>query len=258
MTDSGRDSGRGGDGGRWAPIISFAPFGRGGGRGFGDGGHGAGGGTFDGGIPNGFALATDFASLERKADGVDDGPCDGFHATADGMDTGFAAVRNALRQGFGGVTQAVTPQGHGPRLGTQALRAQLAQRRLDTQAAIQADATQGVMNTDAIRRQAASRRCENEKRQMRTRFEDRQDHCAAMQAIDKVGDRIADHLTAQGTQRLRDGNRSLKFQAPQAARNRYPTDTPRPCPSPAHIACGPWAGRPYGSCAGHGCGHGRD
>ena len=40
----------------------------------------------------------------------------------------------------------------------------------------------------------------------------------------------------------------------QAARNRYPTDTPRPCPSPAYITCDPWAGRPHGSCTGYGRG----
>lgn len=84
------------------------------------------------------------------------------------------------------------------------------------------------MNTNAIRQQAASCRCENEKRQMQARFENQQNHCAAMQAIDKVGDRIVDYPTNQETQRLRDENQSLKFQAPQVAQNQYPTDTPRP------------------------------
>lgn len=159
-------------------------------------------------------------------DGADNGLCDGFHATANGMDTGFAAVQNALCQGFSGVTRA----------------------------AIQANTTQGVMNTGAIRQQTASCRCENEKRQMQTRFENRQNHCAAMQAIDKVGDRIVDCPTNRETRRLRGENRSLEFQAPQAAQNRYLTDTPRPCPSPAYITCDPWAGRPYGPCAGYGRG----
>ncbi len=256
MTDGNRDSGWGGDGGRWVLIILFAPFGWGGNRGFGNGGYGVGGGTFDGGIPNGFALATDFASPERKMDGADNGMCDGFHATANGMNTGFAAAQNALCRGFNGVNRAVVSQGYESRLGTQALRAQLAQCRCDTQAAAQANTTQGVMNTDAIRQQIASRCCENEKQRMQTRFGNRQNRCAAMQAIDKVGDRIADYLTAQETQHLRDENQSLKFQASQAAQNRYLTDTLRPCPSPAYITCNPWAGRPYGSRAGYGCGRG--
>lgn len=236
VTDGNRNSGWGGDGGRWALIILFALFGWGGNRGFGNGGYGTGDGTFNGGIPNGFALATDFASLERKMDGVDNGMCDGFHATANGMNTGFAAVQNALCQGFSGVTQAVTSQGYESRLRAEA------------------NTTQGVMNTNAIQQRLASCRCENEKQQMQTRFENQRNHCATMQAIDKVGDRIVDYLTNQETQRLRDENQSLKFQASQVAQNQYLTDTLRPCPSPAYITCNPWAGQPYGSCAGYGCG----
>lgn len=83
----------------------------------------------------------------------------------------------------------------------------------------QANTTQGAMNTDAIQQQIASCRCENEKQQMQTRFENQQNHCTTMQAIDKVGDRIVDYLTAQETQRLRDENQSLKFQASQVAQN---------------------------------------
>lgn len=143
--------------------------------------------------------------------------------------TGFAAVQNALCQGFSGVNQAVVSQGYESRLGTQA--------------AIQANTTQGVMNTNAIQQQVASCCCENEKQAMQTRFENQQNHCATMQAIDKVGDRIVDYLTNQETQRLRD-------------ENQYLTDTLRPCPSPAYITCNSWAGQPYGSCTGYGCGCG--
>lgn len=160
-------------------------------------------------------------------DGVNNGMCDGFYTTANGMNTGFAAVQNALCQGFSGVTQAVTSQGYESRLGTQ-----------------------------AIQQQIASCCCENEKQQMQTRFENQQNHCATMQAIDKVGDRIVDYLTTQETQRLRDENQNLKFQASQVAQNQYLTDTLRPCPSPAYITCNPWAGQPYGSCANYGCGCG--
>lgn len=253
VTDGNRNSGWGGDGGWWVLIILFALFGWGGNRGFG-GGYGTGDGTFNGGIPNGFALATDFASLERKMDGVNNGLCDGFYATANGMNTGFAAVQNALCQGFNGVNQAVVSQGYESRLGTQALQAQLAQCCCDTQAAIQANTTQGVVNTNAIQQQQiASCCCDNQKQAMQTRFENQQNHCATMQAIDKVGDRIVDYLTTQETQRLRDENQSLKFQASQVAQNQYLTDTLRPCPSPAYITANPWAGQPYGSCAGYGC-----
>ena len=42
------------------------------------------------------------------------------------------------------------------------------------------------MNTNAIQQQVASCCCENEKQAMQTRFENQQNHCATMQAIDKA------------------------------------------------------------------------
>lgn len=66
VTDGNRNSGWGGDGGWWVLIILFALFGWGGNRGFGNGGYGVGGGTFDGGIPNGFALATDVHNVHAS------------------------------------------------------------------------------------------------------------------------------------------------------------------------------------------------
>ena len=157
VTDGNRSNGWGDGNGWWVLIILFALFGWGGNRGFG-GGYGNGGGTFDGGIPNGFALATDFATLERKMDSIGNGVCDGFYATANGMNTGFAAVQNALCQGFSGINQAVVSQGYETRLGTQALQAQLAQCCCDTQAAIERNATQGVMNTNAVQQPRRRRR----------------------------------------------------------------------------------------------------
>ena len=235
VTDSNRN-GWGGFGDSWIVVLLLFLLCGWGNRGIG----GTAGGTFDGGIPNGFALATDFATLERKMDSIGNGVCDGFYATAQGMNQGFASVQNALCQGFAGVNQAVVSQGYETRLGTQAIQAQLAQCCCDTQAAIQANTTQGVMNTNAIQQQIAQCCCESEKSQMQTRFDMAQQNCATLQAIDKVGDRIIDHMTQQETQRLRDENQALRFQASQVAQNQYLTDTLRPCPQPAYITCNPW------------------
>lgn len=260
VTDGNRNSGGWGDGnGWWVLIILFALFGWGGNRGFGGGGYGTGDGTFNGGIPNGFALATDFASLERKMDGVNNGLCDGFYATANGMNTGFAAVQNALCQGFNGVNQTVTTQGYESRLGTQALQAQLAQCCCDTQAAIQANTTQGVMNTNAIQQQVAQCCCGQEKQAMQTRFDMAQNQCATLQAIDKVGDRIVDYMAQEKMQALRDENQALRLAASQSQQNQYLVDQLRPCPQPAYITSNPWGangygGYGYGGCCGTGCG----
>lgn len=49
-----------------------------------------------GGATDGYILASDFANIERKLDGVNNGLCDGFY----GMNT-------SVLNGFAGVTQAV-------------------------------------------------------------------------------------------------------------------------------------------------------
>ena len=242
VTDGNRSSGWGGDG-WWVLIILFALFGWG--RN-GLGGQSSGG--FEGGIPNGFALQSDFAALEGKMDNVSNGLCNGFYGTAQQLNAGFAAAQQTMTQGFAGLNQAVVQQGYESRLGEQATQAQLASCCCDLQSAIQANTTQGVMNTNAIQQQIQQCCCDQEKQAMETRFQMQQDNCATLQAIDRVGDRIIDHMTQQETQRLRDENQSLRFQASQVAQNQYLTDTLRPTPIPAYPAANPWAGQPYGSC----------
>lgn len=182
-------------------------------------------------------------------DSVNNGLCNGFYNTSTQLNNGFAAAQQTMTQGFAGVNQAVVQQGYETRLGDQATQAQLAQCCCDIQNAVQANTTQGIMNTNAIQQQIQQCCCDNEKSQIQTRFQMQQDNCATLQAIDKVGDRIIDHMTAQETQRLRDENQSLRFQASQSAQNQYLTNTLRPTPIPAYQTCNPWAGAPYGSCA---------
>lgn len=243
------NNGWGGGEGWWVLIILFALFGWGGNRGFG-GGYGTGGGTFDGGIPNGFALATDFATLERKMDSIGNGVCDGFYSTANNLSNGFAAVQSALCQGFAGVNQGIVSQGYETRLGIQGLQAQAQQCCCDIQTAIQANTTQGVMNTNAIQQQIQQCCCDQEKQSMETRFQAQQNQCATLQAIDKVGDRIVDYLNSQDKQRLRDENIALRNQVDRSASEQYLINTLRPCPVPSYQTCNPWAtnGTTYNTC----------
>lgn len=67
---------------------------------FGWGGYGFGGNRGGDGAANGYVLATDFANIERKLDGVNNGICDGFYAMNTGMLNGFANVTQAVNQGF--------------------------------------------------------------------------------------------------------------------------------------------------------------
>lgn len=84
-------------GGEWFIwIVLFAVM-------FGWGGNGWGGGFGGGngaGVVDGYVLASDFANIERKIDGVNSGVCDGFYAMNTGMLNGFANVNQTISNGF--------------------------------------------------------------------------------------------------------------------------------------------------------------
>lgn len=69
----------GGNSAWWIIILFLFCFMGWGGNGF---------GTTNG-VTDGYVLTSDFANLERKLDGVNNGICDGFYAMNNGMLTGF-------------------------------------------------------------------------------------------------------------------------------------------------------------------------
>lgn len=61
-------------------------------------------------------------------------------------------------------------------------------------------------------------------------------NCNTLQAIDRVGDRIIDHLNAEKTERLRDENAALRLAASQARQNELLIDRLGPkCPTAAYV-----------------------
>lgn len=74
-------------------IILFVLLFCGWGGGFGNNGNGAG-------VVDGYVLTSDFANIERKLDGVNNGICDGFYAMNTGMLNGFATVNQNINNGF--------------------------------------------------------------------------------------------------------------------------------------------------------------
>lgn len=123
----GNNNGNGmfGNNGDWAWIIILFLI-------FGFGNRGFGGGYGNSGSTEGYVLATDFATIERKLDGVNNGLCDGFYAMAQQFSNtnqnifnGNAALQQTLCQGFSGINQGLVTQGYETRLGTQALAAQV-------------------------------------------------------------------------------------------------------------------------------------
>ena len=236
-TCGGHNSGMGwgGDWSAWIIIfVLFAAFNNGNGGLFGGGNN----------ANNGYALATDFATLERKLDGVNAGLCDGFYAINTGLLNGFSGVQQTLCQGFAGVNTALVQQGFETRLGTQNLASQLANCCCDIREGIS-----GVNYNLASQANMLSRGIENGF--STTNYNMATQNCQTLTAIDKVGDRIIDYLASEKAQSLRDENFALKLAASQAQQNNYLIHQLRPIPEPAYIVPNPNCC--YSSCGSCGC-----
>lgn len=173
-------------------------------------------------VERGYVLATDFANLERKLDGINNGICDSTFA-----------LNNTINSNFRTLDGAVCNLGYQALQNTNAIQTQLAQCCCDTRAAIQDNTTQGVMNTNQLARQIESCCCDAEKQAMQTRFDAQAYNCNTLQAIDKLGDRIIDYISADKAQALRDENQALRLAASQVAQNQYIINALRPYPTPS-------------------------
>ena len=206
----------------WAWIVILLLFG------YGRNGFGSGYGS-TGGIGENYVLATDFANLERKLDGVNNGLCDGFYAQNTNMLNGFAGVQQTLCQGFSGVDRSIADLGY-----------QQAQCCCDIKGGIKDVAYGNERNSWTISKQISDCCCDLEKMNMQNRFDAQAYNCNTLQAIDKVGDRIIDYLATEKTQALRDENFALRLQASQAKQNNYlVSQLKEPCAIPAYVVPNP-------------------
>ena len=205
----------------WIIILLLFGYGR---NGFG-GGYGGGSG-----VGENYVLATDFATIERKLDGVNNGLCDGFYAQNTNMLNGFAGVQQTLCQGFSGINSSIANLGY-----------QQAQCCCDIKESVKDVAYGNERNSWNISKQISDCCCDLEKINMQNRFDAQAYNCNTLQAIDKVGDRIIDYLANEKTQALRDENQALRLAASQAKQNQYLINELRPCPIPAYITCNPYA-----------------
>jgi hypothetical protein len=225
-TNGGYGNGNGFFGNDWAWIVILLLFGYGG-RGFGGG---FGGGYGSGGVGENYVLATDFATIERKLDGVNNGLCDGFYAQNTNMLNGFAGVQQTLCQGFSGINSSIANLGY-----------QQAQCCCDLKGEIKDVAYGNAINTNQLDRRISDCCCDLEKMNMQNRFDAQAYNCNTLQAIDKLGDRIIDHLTQDKIATLTADNQALRLAASQEKQNRYLVNELRPCPIPAYITCNPYA-----------------
>ena len=206
-------------GNEWAWIVILLLFG------WGRNGFGGYGG---GGVGENYVLATDFANIERKIDGVNNGLCDGFYAQNTNMLNGFAGVQQTLCQGFSGIDRSIANLGY-----------QQAQCCCETKGAIKDVAYGNEKNAWTISKQISDCCCDLEKANMQNRFDAQAYNCNTLQAIDALGDRLINHLNAEKTQALRDENFALRLAASQAKQNELLLDKLSPCPSPAYVVPNP-------------------
>ena len=220
-------------GGDWlAYLLLFALIG---GGGFGFGGFGGGGvlpwllfgnGGFGGaGATNGYVLTSDFANVERKLDGINNGICDATFA-----------LNNNINQNFRNVDNAVCNLGYQALQNTNLLQSQLTDCCCGIKGEIKDVAYGNERNSWNISKQISDCCCDLEKMNMQNRFDAQAYNCNTLQAIDKVGDRIIDYLANEKTQALRDENFALRLSASQAQQNAYLiAQLGEKCPEPAYI-----------------------
>ena len=210
----------------WAWIVILLLFGWGGNRGFGGYGGGFGGGS---GVGENYVLATDFATIERKLDGINNGICDAtFQLT------------NTLNSNFRNVDNAICTLGYQALQNTNAIQTQLADCCCGIKGEIKDVAYGNERNSWNISKQISDCCCDLEKMNLQNRFDMQTYNCNTLSAIDKLGDRIVDHLNAKENQALRDEVQALRLAASQAKQNAYLIDAlGEKCPQPAYVVNGP-------------------
>lgn len=243
VTDgNGRNNGMFGNDAWWIIILLLFGYGR---NGFGGG---FGGGS---GVGENYVLATDFATIERKLDGVNNGLCDGFYAQNTNMLNGFAGVQQTLCQGFSGINSSIANLGY-----------QQAQCCCDIKGGIKDVAYGNERNSWTISKQISDCCCDLEKMNMQNRFDAQAYNCNVLAAIDASSDKILKYLADEKTQALRDENFALRLSASQSAQNAYLINQLKePCAIPAYVVPNPNCcyGNPYGvgyNNNGCGCGNG--
>lgn len=204
-------------------IILFVLLFCGWGGGFGTNGNGAG-------VMDGYVLTSDFANIERKLDGVNNGICDGFYAMNTGMLNGFASVNQNISNGF--------------------MNAELS--RCNQQSAL-------MQQLFAMQMQAQNCCCENREAIQGVNYNLATQSCdtrntiqnATRDIIDNANCNsraILDFLVQDKMRTLESENQSLKLAASQERQNNYLVSQLRPTPIPSYPSCNPWAGGTCNAC----------
>lgn len=213
--NSNRNGLFGGDG--WWAIIIFALI-------FGWGSGGWNDSRNSNSAVDGYVLTSDFANIERKIDGVNNGICDGFYAMNTGMLNGFAGVNQTVSNGFSAAELS----------------------RANQQAALMAQ-------LNSMQMQSQECCCENRQAIAQVRYDMATQACDTRNAIQTAARDITDNqnsgtraildfLTQSRIQSLESDNQALRLAASQTAQNNYLISQLRPSPVPAYTVQNPYYG----------------
>ena len=203
--------GFGGENGWWVILFIILLFG------WGRNGYG----NNNGGVMDGYVLASDFATVERKLDAVNNGICDSTFALNNSINGGFATAELSRANQQAALMQQLNAMQMQSQECCCENRAAIAQVRYDM--ATQACDTRNTVQT------AARDIVENANANSRA---------------------ILDFLTQSKLQDLQSANQELRLAASQAAQNNYLISQLRPTPIPSYPSCNPWASGSYTGCCG--------
>lgn len=201
----------------WSWIIGLIAVAGLFGGGFGNGGlFGNRGGA---GIAENYALATDFATIERKLDAVNNGICDSTFALNNTINNGFFGVQNSLTQGFAGLNSVINSGFAG----------------VD-----RAFCTLGYQNQagfNQIGNLIQSCCCDLKQLNLENRYLNEKQTCEIVNAINMGNQRLVDIYTNDKLDALRTENASLKGQISNDRQSRFIIDELRSgnCPVPAYV-----------------------
>lgn len=203
--------GFGGENGWWVILFIILLFG------WGRNGYG----NNNGSVMDGYVLTSDFASVERKLDAVNNGICDSTFALNNSINGGFATAELSRANQQAALMQQLNAMQMQSQECCCENRAAIAQVRYDM--ATQACDTRNTVQT------AARDIVENANANSRA---------------------ILDFLTQSKLQDLQSANQELRLAASQAAQNNYLISQLRPTPIPSYPSCNPWASGSYTGCCG--------
>ena len=203
--------GFGGENGWWVILFIILLFG------WGRNGYG----NNNGSVMDGYVLTSDFASVERKLDAVNNGICDSTFALNNSINGGFATAELSRANQQAALMQQLNAMQMQNQECCCENRAAIAQVRYDM--ATQACDTRNTVQT------AARNIVENANANSRA---------------------ILDFLTQSKLQDLQSANQELRLAASQAAQNNYLISQLRPTPIPSYPSCNPWASGSYTGCCG--------